>query len=1063
MRRPVALVLLFVFTSIFTFAQDKTPKQVQDTQTLEREHHEHNDRQAWFRNGRTSPNTSVSAAEMLHRAQQQRQALRVLRQQQTAARSTARAGATQAVTAATANWQLLGPSPMVSSDDPGNLQDYGNVSGRVTSVAFDQSDATGNTVYMAGAYGGVWKSTNAAGPAASVTWTPLTDDQPTLSVGAIALSPDGNTLLIGTGEPDNAIDSYYGLGILRSTNAKAVTPAFTHISSTAEALSFRGVGFSRFAWNTNTPTNVVASAANTSKNEGSLILPATGSNTNVGLFFSNDSGATWHKGTVTDGGAAVTFNSATSVVFNDKANGGAGAYFATIRTHGVFVSTDNGQTWTKTTAQPVAAVASVFRGSLAATPGRNELFAWFVDPNDANLSVWVTRDAGATWTDLGSGGQMTSCGDFLGGPAGCGTDQGFYNLELSAVPNGSGTDLYAGAINIFKCSMAANSTAACNWLNTTHVYGCTPLSNLAHVHPDQHSIDFLRSTPDRMVFGNDGGVYRSLDASTGIATGTCGQKNSYENLNTNLALTQFVWFSQDPTADQTLLGGTQDNGTPSLNPAVANAGNPKLWTNYLAGDGGYTAIDPNNPSNWFMSQPGAGDASSDISSSPLGVNARGAIAGPVVTSFTLGSDTGAFYTPYLLDPAVTTKMLVGTCRVWRVGTNGVGATALSNNFTENLGARCTAADANIRALAAGGPSNASGSQVIYAGTESGNAARSASIFVTENAAGGPATWTDRTNGINPLGYQISSILVDKNDATGKTAFVTIMGFSNGVPAAGHVFRTTNAGVTWSNVTGDLPDAPADSFALDPGDRNIWYVATDVGVYVSTNNGVNWTEYGPASGAGALPNVAITHLETINTANVHQLRVSTYGRGIWQAELLSGGIPVADFSVSPTGPATQTIAKGATATYTIGVSGVNGFTGAVTFSCSAGLPAGTACAFAPASATPGGSTTLSIQTVAAGSNQPATLATLSGWWSLGCLVPGMLLIGFGRRKRGVVLTLSLLVAALLTMPGCGGGGGSSTPTPTRTVNPGTTAGTYVVTVSAVSGSITHTTQVTLTVQ
>src|SRR3954467_4213940 len=92
MRRRVALVLLFVFTSIFPFAQDKTPKQVQDTQTLEREHQEHGDRQAGFRNGRTSPNASVPAADMLHRAQQQRQALRVLRQQQTAARSTARAG-----------------------------------------------------------------------------------------------------------------------------------------------------------------------------------------------------------------------------------------------------------------------------------------------------------------------------------------------------------------------------------------------------------------------------------------------------------------------------------------------------------------------------------------------------------------------------------------------------------------------------------------------------------------------------------------------------------------------------------------------------------------------------------------------------------------------------------------------------------------------------------------------------------------------------------------------------------------------------------------------------------
>ena len=114
-------------------------------------------------------------------------------------------------------WTPLGPAPLASDASGLGVQDYGFVAGRATAVAIDPADSTGNTVYAGGAYGGVWKSTN-AGPASanpsSVTWTPLSDDQPTLAVGAIAIqpqlaSPDASksVILVGTGETDNSSDS----------------------------------------------------------------------------------------------------------------------------------------------------------------------------------------------------------------------------------------------------------------------------------------------------------------------------------------------------------------------------------------------------------------------------------------------------------------------------------------------------------------------------------------------------------------------------------------------------------------------------------------------------------------------------------------------------------------------------------------------------------------------------------------------------------------------------------------------------------------------------------------
>ncbi len=66
------------------------------------------------------------------------------------------------VTALSAPWQAVGPAQVASLA-------YGEVTGRVTAVAIDPADATGNTVYVGTTGGGVWKSTNAAGPAASVS------------------------------------------------------------------------------------------------------------------------------------------------------------------------------------------------------------------------------------------------------------------------------------------------------------------------------------------------------------------------------------------------------------------------------------------------------------------------------------------------------------------------------------------------------------------------------------------------------------------------------------------------------------------------------------------------------------------------------------------------------------------------------------------------------------------------------------------------------------------------------------------------------------------------------
>src|SRR5437763_10601614 len=111
------------------------------------------ERQQWLRKGRTA--LGENAAELLHRAYQQKTKMREAGSAQISAKSSAgTAVSTVSATSPSAflNWSSIGPAPIVS--DPTGQQDYGTITGRVTAIAVDSGDVTGNTVYIGGAFGG---------------------------------------------------------------------------------------------------------------------------------------------------------------------------------------------------------------------------------------------------------------------------------------------------------------------------------------------------------------------------------------------------------------------------------------------------------------------------------------------------------------------------------------------------------------------------------------------------------------------------------------------------------------------------------------------------------------------------------------------------------------------------------------------------------------------------------------------------------------------------------------------------------------------------------------------
>jgi photosystem II stability/assembly factor-like uncharacterized protein len=407
-----------------------------------------------------------------------------------------------------------------------------------------------------------------------------------------------------------------------------------------------------------------------------------------------------------------------------------------------------------------------------------------------------------------------------------------YNVALAVDPTDVNTVYLAGqsGANSIRKSVDGGTT----W-SAIGTGGQSP-------HPDHHALVF--AADNRLLDGNDGGIWRLENPVVG--------QIQWSSRNANLGSIQFVGVALHPTSADLAYAGAQDNGTERFQDSLS-------WPVIRGGDGGVTRLDPANPSTLYHTFYYAGD----------GFLERSDTAGSGWIPATNGINTSEpayFYPHYVLDPVETNRLVIGTTRVYESTNRADLWTPISAPFTNGWN---TGAIINAVAVAK------SDADVVYATAEG-------RIFSTTT---GGATWSEGTiAGVTgTAGERFTDIAVDPTDA--RVAYIVRGRFGS----QGRVWRTTDGGATWTNISGNLPDFPMYSVELDvrgPGaaDDRIW-VGSDVGVFASTDLGTTWSTFG-----AGLPNVQSKDLEYMPAIGV--LAIGTHGRGMWQIGVPDATPPVA---------------------------------------------------------------------------------------------------------------------------------------------------------------------------
>jgi len=747
------------------------------------------------------------------------------------------------------NWTPVGPGPVIVNSTTA-------WSGRVISIAFDQNNA--DTIYVGAANGGVWRSTDRGR-----RWSPKSDYQNSLAIGALAVDPNNSQrIFAGTGQYGEAVGTFYGNGILYSANGG---DTWTELATS----TFQRDEISRILFDPTDPTSQ------------RMFLSSR-----QGVFQSIDGGMNW---SVLRPGASsdlVLIAGATAVQL-----------IAGFHASGIFTATRTGTSWSAWTQYSSPNFPTAFQrialGQCRNTP--DCIYAAFSDVNNQGIAgIARTTDGGTVWNrvtppllvdvtvtsvvggspahthDVTLSGAAMTAGTLTYTTAGPSTGPAHtHTLTLTATQLADLRD-GIGTITITSSSAAGHTHtfvlnrrfSAQTWYNfhiSPHptspdvVYygevrlwktstGNGPWTQLPILHTDNHAFAFAPDDASEIWSVGDGGVFMSPDAGT-----------TFQHRNRDLQLLEYISAAQHPQWETIMIGGTQDNGTQRF------TGSP-AWQLVDGGDGGFTAVNPSNPSRMYHEY---------VSNIFYRSDSNGASGTWIYKA--AGITGGAeFYAPFTLDPSTANVCYFGGDELWRSDNNADSWTAITNTIAGNLTAIAV---------------HPTDPNTVYVGTTGGRVYQVQRTGATWALA--DVTTTEITGPNLPVGVFISDLAVDPAGNLWISLASVLWSETTGEFSNDHIYRRPAGGGTWVSRSGGLAQAnPVNSIVIDPLDGNRLYCGCDLGVFRTDNAGMSWTPWDQG-----LPNVAVFDLQIHGPRRL--LRAATHGRSIWERPMDAMACPLVD--------------------------------------------------------------------------------------------------------------------------------------------------------------------------
>ncbi|MBL7927483.1 MAG: T9SS type A sorting domain-containing protein [Bacteroidia bacterium] len=570
----------------------------------------------------------------------------------------------------------------------------------------------------------------------------------------------------------------------------------------------------------------------------------------TGLWQTYDGGITW---------SAVTITPTPDAFYHLMYDPGNSQKIHAATEAGYYRSDDGGQTWTR------------YRSGNC-----TDVVVDYINPMHVYTAFWNTglyksTDGGNTHTVMNTGGAPTT----TFGRTALAISQQNSGTVYACVTNNSGNDtkgIYKttdGGVTWTTCTISGNTNFHANqgWYNNVisvspvndnivlaggvtmvRTQNGTTFTSVDTRHADQHAVVWNANGTDVFV-GNDGGVYRS--ANSGLTFSNTLVAYGYNNL----PITQYYHLSGGKSDPNTMGASAQDNGV-----HVKSATNAYNWTVIAGGDGAAIAINPFDANELMYS--------------------TGVFSGSLQSRRFFSTDGGSTSTD------VNTG--IATCDDWfpevRVeGQSSIYYTACNRRayYTTDFGQNWqilnpTLFPSDVTDFTVG--ANVTGTPNIYACMSSGTI----KLMVYDNTT---LTWVNRTAGL-PTNTYCRKVAPHVTDADVAYA---VMG---GIPSTGagnKIFKTTDRGITWTNVSGNLPNVALNDLFANPADPNYLYVASEIGGFKTTDGGVTWKRWNN----GMPESVIITELDYIDSVAINgkfYITCSTYGRSVWMREV-SGDDPV----------------------------------------------------------------------------------------------------------------------------------------------------------------------------